>query len=128
MEYAVIRGGQFIERRTYDEPVPPEKIRHTNGVPDLRPYTEVRPSYDPATEVLEGPSHKIANDLVTATWVKRAKTADEIDREKTARVESMEPQLLLRAFLSLHNRIRALEGQPTHTIEQLKTALKGMRN
>jgi hypothetical protein len=127
-EYAVIKGGQFVERRNYPQAIAADKIRHTNGVPDLRPYTEVRPAFDATAETLDGPVYTITNTLVTATWTKRNLTAQELSDKKDEAVASLNGGFgpLTKALLSLHNRVRVLEGLPTHTMAQFKTGLKAL--
>lgn len=126
-DYAVVRGGVFIEPRTYPQAIPADKIKHENGVPQLRPYTEVKPSFNAETETLDGPAYTIANDLVTATWTKRSLTAQEISDRKDARIDAMNGMsAFLKVMLNIHNRVRTLEGQSTHTMAQFKAAIKAL--
>lgn len=125
--FAVVRGGVFIETRFYAEKPPPDKIKHENGVPQLRDYAEVRPTVDPLTEVMDPtPSYEITDDLVTATFTKRDLTAQEIDESKAAAVNGINGPYspLLKIFYNVDSRLRVLEGDPAITFAQFKSGLK----
>jgi hypothetical protein len=79
--YAVVRNGQFIEKRRYAEDLDPSQIKHENGVPQLRPMTVIKPDFDRKTQVQEGPTIEITDTLVTETWTVRSKTAQEIEAD-----------------------------------------------
>ena len=112
--FAVIRNNAFVETRVYAVKPAADKIKHENGVPQLRDYTEVKPSFDPSTEILEGPTYDITDELVTATWTKRNLTAQEIASVKDAAVEAMNGALdkpLLKILLVVVNDIRATRAK-----------------
>lgn len=149
-EYAVVLNGQFVERRFYPNAVPANQIKHVNGVPQLRPYTLVKPSFDSLTEKLTGPEYTITDSLVTETWTKVSQTAQEISDRKDATINVFNGGYapLLKALLSIVNDIRAnrakinalidatgqagtvpkyLNGQTTQIdMTQLKNAIKAL--
>lgn len=113
----------IAERRMIDvATIPPNKVSW------WRPIVIVGDAaFDPITHKKNGPVTTIEETRVVDTFEIVALTVQEIDANKTARIDSMNgQQALLKIILNLHNRIRALEGQPTHTMAQLKTALKAL--
>jgi hypothetical protein len=87
------------------------------------------PAVDPLSEVLEAPAYQVGASEVTESWSVRAKTAQEIDDDKTAALATFNGTLyspLLKIVVNLHNRIRVLEGLSTHTEAQVKTAIKNL--
>lgn len=100
--------------------------------------TVIVPSYNSATELLEGPT--ISPDGLTETYTKRAKTAPELDAEKETKVNNASQQDLLKIILSLENDNRLIKtrinvispgsftaGQSNQiTMDQLKTGLKAL--
>lgn len=87
-----------------------------------------KPSVDPLTEVLTGPTYNIGGTEVTELFSKRNKTAPEISTDKDNAVASLNGGYgpLIQALFNLHNRIRVLEGQAPHTLAQFRTGLKAM--
>ena len=124
MLYAKVVSGAITEYRTY-ESLDPAAIRIVDGLPMLRPVTDTKPTFDPVTQVREGPVITINPADVQRVWTVRSKTAQELDNEKTAEVDGQN-RVLLRVILDHENRIRALEGKAAITMNQLKNALKGM--
>jgi len=88
------------------------------------PVEDTEPPYDPATQVKEGPTTAVLADRVTRVWTVRQKTAQEIDDEKTSRVDNQE-LIIIRSFLDHENRIRAVLGAAQVTETQVKNAMKG---
>jgi hypothetical protein len=89
------------------------------------PVTVIDPSFDPAAEVKEGPAIAVLASEVTKLWTVRAKTVQELDADKIAKVDGVSRVAFLAAF-NHENRIRALEGQPPVTQAQFRNALKGL--
>lgn len=88
------------------------------------PVEVTDPAFDPATQVRSGPVVAVLIDKVTRVWTVRAKTAPELDADKTAAVDEI-PEPVLKALLSHENRLRNTLGQGLVTEPQLKTDLKG---
>lgn len=86
---------------------------------------EVTMPVSDATQIVEGPTITVEKGRVTRVWTARAKTADEIDAEKSTKVDSIDVAVF-RALCNHENRIRALQGQATITVAQCKTAFKAL--
>jgi hypothetical protein len=90
------------------------------------PVVDTNPSVsNPETEIKEGPVVTVGPSNVTRVWTVRAKTAPELDAQKTAIVDGLQ-RLILEALFNHENRIRALDGQGAVTRAQFKNAIKGM--
>jgi hypothetical protein len=85
-------------------------------------------AFDPTTHRRTGPVTTIEAARVLDTYTITALTAQEISDQKDAAVSSLNGGYgpLIKALLSLHNRVRVLEGQGTHTMAQFKTGLKAL--
>jgi hypothetical protein len=85
-------------------------------------------AFDPLTHKRTGPVTTIEETRVLDTYSIVALTAQEISDHKDVAVASLNGGYgpLIRALLSLHNRVRVLEGLPTHTMTQFKTGLKAL--
>ena len=85
-------------------------------------------SFDPLTHRKTGPVTTIETERVVDTYSVVALTAQEISDRKDAAIDGMNGglSLLLKALLSVHNRVRVLEGQSTHTMAQFKAGLKAL--
>lgn len=84
-----------------------------------------RPSYDPATEVLTGPTYTVGAQQITEVWTVRAKTAQELDDAKTATVESIN-RAVLKVLCRLENHDRVSDGKGALTDAQCFNAFKGL--
>lgn len=83
------------------------------------------PTFDPVTQVREGPTYIVQASQVVEQYVVRDKTAQEIDAEK----EQQLPEavgVVFRVLLNHENRIRALESRPQITPTQFRDALKAL--
>jgi hypothetical protein len=115
--------GVIVERRMIDvATIPPHKASW------WRPVVEAgNDPIDPATQIKTGPVTTIEATRVLDTYTIRNKTAQELDDDKAARIDSMNgQQALIKVLHNLHNRIRTLEGQSTHTLAQFKNAIKSL--
>lgn len=115
--------GVIAERRMIDvATIPPNKASW------WRPVVIVgNEAFDSQTHKMTGPVTTIEPSRVLDTYEVVALTAQEVSDAKDARIGAMDvQQALLKVILNLHNRLRALEGQPTHTMAQLKTAIKAL--
>jgi hypothetical protein len=110
----------------------PERFRHYESKPGDLPNKGLKwlpapivaqPAYDEATHVLTGPFYSIGEAEVTESWTVREKTAQEIDDEKTSRVNSYD-RLAFEIAFDMENRVRVLEGRASVTRAQYRTALK----
>lgn len=83
--------------------------------------------FDPATEVIEGPTYTVNANDVTEVWTKRNLTAQEISDRKDVAVNGINGTTyapLQRLLFNMNNRIRALEGQAALTAPQFKAFIK----
>lgn len=121
-EFALLIDGSFV--RTYTTDVKPSDIPHKNVVwlPFVRSSA---PTFDPATQVLSGPTITIYADHVSSDYSVRQKTQEELDADKQAYVDNVD-MLVFKVLFNHENRIRALESKATITAQQFKTALLGM--
>lgn len=119
--YALIAAtGQVRETREFAA-TPPD-LMASEGVRWL-PIIITDPAFDPATQVRTGPVETILANSVTRVWTVRAKTAQQLDDEKTNRVEGVEFLIFELAF-DHENRVRVLEAKAPITRAQFKAALK----
>ncbi len=84
-----------------------------------------KPNYDPATQMLSGPTYAVTTKEVVESWSVTDKTAQQLDDEKSSEVTAL-TGVLFQVIFNLHNRIRALEGQQPHTAAQVRAAIKAM--
>lgn len=94
----------------------------------LTKLIEVRPSFDPAAELLEGPVYTQNATSMTATWTKRAKTAQEIDAEKVIRIEGVSRNDLLTVILSLENDNRTIKAKINQLITDISASTAKFTN
>jgi hypothetical protein len=88
------------------------------------PVVEVRPdTFDPVTQIVEGPVDSIGKAQVTRTWTARAKTSAELAADKDARISQIDA-LQLAVMFDHENRVRALEGKAALSAAQFRAALK----
>lgn len=87
----------------------------------------VKPSIDPLAEIVTGPTYTFGA-TVTEAWSKRNLTAQEISDAKDISIVGLNGGWgpLIKGLLSLHNRIRVLEGLSTHTMTQFKAGIKAL--
>lgn len=124
MMYALIRPDSSIDRRASD--IDPT-VKTRAGWKWLPVAVAGDDAFDPASQIKTGPVTTVETARVLDTFTIRSKTAGELDADKVAKVDGIDIQgALLKVILNLHNRIRTLEGQPTHTMAQLKAALKAL--
>lgn len=84
-----------------------------------------KPPYDPATEIVEGPTYTVNANDVTEGWVKRLLTAPELDANKAAKVSAVDA-LQFKVMFDIENRVRVLEGKQPVTAAQYRNALKAV--
>lgn len=118
-EFALLIDGSFV--RTYTTDVKPSDIPH-KGVVWLPFVKASLPVFDPATQVLLGPTVAIHADHVSSDYSVRQKTQEELDAEKQAYVDNVD-MLVFKILFNHENRIRTLESKSTITAQQFKTAL-----
>lgn len=86
-----------------------------------------RSEFDALTEKVTGPTYTVGETDVTEVWTKVSLSAQEISDAKDgalARLDDGYYMLTFKALLNLHNRVRTLEGLPTHNAAQFRSALK----
>ena len=81
------------------------------------------PTYDPATETIDGPTYTVGASAVTEGWTKRSLTAQELSDRKDGRVTNIEA-LQFQVMFDAESRLRVLEGKPSITAAQYRAALK----
>ncbi len=119
--YAKVLGGAVVEYRDFSTP-PPDMTR--KGFAWL-PIVITDPAFDSTTQVRTGPVTTVEALRVTRVWTVRAKTAQELDEDKTVRIEGADAALII-AICNHENRIRALENKAAITLAQCKSALKAL--
>lgn len=121
-EFALLISGSFVKAYTSD--AKPTDIHHKQVVwlPFVR---SAAPAFDPATQVLLGPTITIYADHVSSDYSVRQKTQIELDAGKQAYVDNVD-MVVFKVLFNHENRIRALESKAAITTQQFKTALLGM--
>lgn len=123
--YARIKSGVFNGLIDLDQQ--PPDIPH-KGIVWLPCSPVAKPSFDPESEKVTGPTYTINANDVTEVWTKSNLSAQEISDNKDAAIAGINglhlPQRRLN--LAFHNRIRALEGQGAHTMLQFLAYWKGL--
>ncbi len=84
-----------------------------------------KPSYDPATETVDGPTYTVNANDVTELWTKRLLTAGETSTIKDNEISAADT-IALTVMFNHENRIRALEAKAPITKAQFITAVKGL--
>lgn len=121
MRYARIVAGAVADLRDFAIPPDPNPVKGLDwrACPPVAP-----PSFDPATQVRTGPTYTVGASSVTEAWAVRAKTAQELAADAEAQKDRELAALQKAVFEGLfnhENRLRALEGQPSITRQQLLT-------
>lgn len=117
--YALVRPEKTIDRRSQN--IDPN-VQTKPGFAWL-PVEAVDPKHDPATQVKTGPVTTIETSRVLDTWTVRAKTTQELDAEKDARISAID-LLQFAVSFDMENRMRVLEGKAQVTAAQYRNALK----
>lgn len=115
--YALIKNGVLDGLREF--PSRPPNIAHKSVV-WLPCPTVTPPSFDEKIESRSGPTYTIGATEVTEVWTVTALSPQEISNQKEAAVSSVNGNYMpqRRLNLNFHNRLRALESQPAHTMPQ----------
>jgi len=128
-EYALLDTADTILEYRDHASVPPDLTR--KGLRWL-PVEVTDPAYDSETHVREGPTITILVDKVTRVWTVRAKTAAEIDAEKTEEIDNIDlaggVRALGRALFEVVNEIRGgvFVPKPALTPAQFRAYLKSL--
>ena len=121
MTYALVRPDNTVDRKASN--IDP----NTGTKPGWRwlPVHLVNPSFDPATQVKQGPVDAVEASRVVETYTVREKTAAELDADKDARVSAAD-RIIGAALWDAINEIRALKvpPQPALTKAQYLNYLK----
>lgn len=120
-EYALVGPGDVIT--TFSSNVDPN-VQTKAGWRWL-PVADTKPSYNSATQVLEGPAITVEAMRVTRVWTVRAKTSAELDLALEERLPSAESAIFKVCF-NHENRIRALEGKAPISAAQFRATLKAL--
>jgi hypothetical protein len=112
-EYVRVRNGQVMgkPRVMFDprklqigaEPAHPERAY-------FLPVEVINPSFDPATQIKEGPTYTVLADKAVMTFTVRAKTADEASSMKAEKIERVHQlgDAKLSALVTLRQQVQAL--------------------
>lgn len=116
---ARVEGDIIIEyRELSDSEIPPHKVQY------WRPVVDTNPTYDPLTQVSEGPIITVYEDRVERVWTVRDKTQEEQRVEVDSAVDRID-ETQYAALLDLHARVCTLEtGTVTPYGEHLRKLLK----
>lgn len=82
-------------------------------------------SYDPETQVLEGPVYSVQVAKVVETFTIRTKTQTELDADKDAKASAIN-DVIFRVLFNHETRIRSLTGQPSITQAQFHAAVRAL--
>lgn len=120
-QYALVNGlDEIVDSREFAT-TPPD-LQATEGVRWL-PYVDTNPPHDPVTQVKTGPVISVGASEVTRVWTVRDKTAQELDDDRTAEVDSLsEPAI--KGMLDTHNAWRVSVSLPVITEAQFRANLK----
>lgn len=121
-EYAAVKDGAIVKLGDFD--AKPPDIPH-KGIAWLPVNRSAAPQYDPATQVLLGPTTSILPDQVSVSYSVRQKTAQELDDDKVDAVSSI-GSVVLKVLFNHESRLRVLESKPSITFQQFLVALKGL--
>lgn len=98
-----------------------------------RPFTLTKPSFDPATEVLEGPEDVITSGAAERIFTVRAKTQQEIDADTTAAKDARIAELnglsgMAKIVNGLKNLIHEQASPPEdpETVDETKAWMKSL--
>lgn len=89
------------------------------------PVNGDQPAYDPASQIISGPTYTVNASDVTRSWAVRSMTAAELDATKDITISAMDKVAMQIAF-NHENRLRALEGKAAITVAQFKTAIRAL--
>ena len=109
MRYARIDTSDNAIREFRDFADKPEDIPHKN-VKWLPAPVVPAPIYDPARQVLEGPTYRVTDAEVLEEWSVRDKTAEELSADIDAKIARID-EATRKALESLDARVTTLEGK-----------------
>lgn len=100
MAWDIVKDGVIVGRR--DTAPAGDQSALASSKPRILPHVDVRPDYDPVSEVLDGPMVDIGPSEVTYTWTKRAKNQEEINAMQAEKVALIEAEFLARAYAPIN--------------------------
>ena len=120
--FALVRPNDVVDRLAGD--VDPT-VQTKNGWRWLSCPAVAKPAFDADTQTVDGPAYSVGASTVAELWTVRSLTAQEISDLKDARIAAMNgANIALRVVHGIHNRVRTLEGQATHTLAQFRALIK----
>lgn len=122
-EYALVRPDNTIDRVQSDAVVDPSVLTKTGWRWLLAVTT--RPSFDPLTQVVEGPVVTVGQTQVDFVYNVRSKTAGELDADKEAQLPDA-TSVMFRVLFNHENRVRVLEQRQAVTADQFRAAIKAL--
>ena len=87
------------------------------------------PEYDPATQVLTGPTYTVGKSEVTTEWNLRDKTTQELADEVATEEDNIMlaiNKVVLKALCRLENHDRASDGKATLTLKQCADLVRSL--
>lgn len=89
------------------------------------PVERPEPAFNSDTEKLGDEVVAIDGEKISVTREPRAKTMDELDRERAADAEEKLPLALATVLAEMDNRVRVLEGKAPRTVEDFRAGVIG---
>ncbi len=130
--YALLSpSNEIIEYRQFDHPLPLGSYESdgSRGKNFALPVTDVKPEFDPETEILEGPEVTITSTAVTRTWTLRPISVGETEDIVNQKIEILENEYRRRSNLpfqaEVDGTLRTWHGDPAG-IEDLSDVLFGI--
>lgn len=122
IEYALITPDGIVDRYSFN--IDPK----TGTKPGYKwvPVEEIKKEISDPSQIYDSPVVSVLNDKLVKTWNPRSKTEKEIEREKNAKLDRLDPSFLLDVLLDLENRCRVLESNKTVTKDEFRDILKSM--
>lgn len=113
----------IVKFQMFEGACPPSRLH--KGIKWLPALPVSLPSFDPETQVMEGPNHAVGPSQVTQSYTVRAKTAQEVDDGKTFTVNRIN-KAVIKVLCRLENHDRVSDGKAALTETQCRNAFKGL--
>ena len=124
--YALVNPDDEVDRLSFN--IDPN-VATRSGWSWLACPAVARPSFDPASEKITGPTYTINDGDVTEVWTKVSLSAQEISDAKDVAIGQLNGSTfsaLAKVLLNHENRIRALENKGAITMAQFKAGVKAL--
>lgn len=122
---ALIESGALKRLEFFEVACPPNPAGKPQFVWKPSPVV-TPPSFDPVTQVRTGPTYVVGANSVTESYEVRSKTAQELDDDKTAKVNEMN-LAVFKALCHLKNEVRTkVDSMSAWTDAQCRNAFKNL--